>query len=285
MSIQSEITRIATNISNALSAIANKGVTVPTGSNSDDLAGLIAAVPQLDTSDANAAAADIRSGKSGYVNGSKVNGSVTSRSSSDLSVSGDTVTVPAGIYDTQATMAVASGTAGTPIATKGTVSNHAISITPSVTNTTGYITGSTITGEAVTVAASELDSDSKTITKNGTVDVVGYASVTVSVTKSTTTRTTTSDGTTLNFTVSGQPIFFFLSCPTISTTATNYVVYGYSANGSGFTIRYGGGASSSRYKIASGTGGSSSYSNGTLTITTSSSYPFKSGVHTLYYIY
>lgn len=41
MSIQSEITRLSGNISDALTAIATKGVTIPTGSNSDDLAMLI----------------------------------------------------------------------------------------------------------------------------------------------------------------------------------------------------------------------------------------------------
>ena len=78
--------------------------------------------------------------------------------------------------------AMPSGTAGTPTATKGTVSNHSVSVTPSVTNTTGYITGSTKTGTAVTVSASELDSGTKSITQNGTgIDVVGYAAVDVSV--------------------------------------------------------------------------------------------------------
>ena len=41
MSISSEITRISGNVSDALTAISNKGVTVPSGSNSDDLADLI----------------------------------------------------------------------------------------------------------------------------------------------------------------------------------------------------------------------------------------------------
>lgn len=44
MSIQSEINRISGNIADALAAIAEKGVTVPNGSNSDALAGLIAAI-------------------------------------------------------------------------------------------------------------------------------------------------------------------------------------------------------------------------------------------------
>ena len=44
MSIQSEITRISGNVTNALAAIAAKGVIVPAGSNSDDLADLIALI-------------------------------------------------------------------------------------------------------------------------------------------------------------------------------------------------------------------------------------------------
>ena len=44
MSIQSEITRIGGNVADALTAIAAKGVTVPQGANSDDLADLIAAI-------------------------------------------------------------------------------------------------------------------------------------------------------------------------------------------------------------------------------------------------
>ena len=73
------------------------------------------------------------------------------------------------------------GTAGTPTATKGTVSNHSVSVTPSVTNTTGYITGSTKTGTAVTVSASELVSGSETKTENGTYDVTNLAEIIVDV--------------------------------------------------------------------------------------------------------
>ena len=105
----------------------------------------------------------------------------TPRTSTDLVVSGATVTAPAGVYATDASKSVASGTAGTPTASKGTVSNHSISVTPSVTNTTGYITGSTKTGTAVTVSASELVSGSQTVTSNQTVDVTNLASLVVNV--------------------------------------------------------------------------------------------------------
>ena len=113
---------------------------------------------------------------------SYVGSEITRRTSTNLSVNGATVTVPAGYYETQATKTVSSGTAGTPTANKGTVSNNTITITPSVTNTTGYITGSTKTGTGVTVSASELVNGSKSITSNGTdIDVTNYATVNVNV--------------------------------------------------------------------------------------------------------
>lgn len=108
-----------------------------------------------------------------------VGSGISRRSSSDLTASGATVTAPAGYYESAATTSVASGTAGTPTATKGTVSNHSISVSPSVTNTTGYITGGTKTGTAVSVSASELVSGTKSISTSGTTDVTNYASASV----------------------------------------------------------------------------------------------------------
>lgn len=98
--------------------------------------------------------------------------------------SSQTITADSG-YDALESVqidAMPTGTAGTPTATKGTVSNHAVSVTPSVTNTTGYITGETKTGTAVSVTAAELASGNKEITANGTnIDVVGYSTVSVAV--------------------------------------------------------------------------------------------------------
>lgn len=80
-----------------------------------------------------------------------------------------------------ATATVASGTAGTPTATKGSVSNHSVSVTPSVTNVAGFISGGTKTGTAVTISASELVSGSQDITSNNTYDVTNLAQVVVNV--------------------------------------------------------------------------------------------------------
>ena len=117
----------------------------------------------------------------GAISNTYVGTGITRRSSSDLTASGATVTVPSGYYSAQASKAVASGTAGTPTASKGSVSNHQVSVTPSVTNQTGYITGSTKTGTAVTVSASELVSGTLSISDNGTSDCANYASVNVNI--------------------------------------------------------------------------------------------------------
>lgn len=117
----------------------------------------------------------------GAISSTYVGSGITQRSSSDLTASGATVTVPAGYYSAQATKSVASGTAGTPTASKGSVSNHSVSVTPSVTNTTGYIEGGTKTGTAVTVSASELVSGTYTVDSSGTKDVANYAYVSVPI--------------------------------------------------------------------------------------------------------
>lgn len=136
--------------------------------------------------------------------------------------SSQTITADSG-YDGLSSVqinAMPSGTAGTPTATKGTVSNHAVSITPSVTNTTGYITGSTITGVAISVSASELVSGSDTVTANGTVDVTNLASLIVNVASGggasnvvcgefTTPSTTTASTITIPYTGSGYPIIAY----------------------------------------------------------------------------
>ncbi|MBQ3660448.1 MAG: hypothetical protein II907_00200 [Firmicutes bacterium] len=118
----------------------------------------------------------------GAIPPSYVGSGVARKSSADLAASGATVSVPAGYYASEASKAVASGTEGTPTATKGAVSGHAVTVTPKVTNAAGYIAGGTRTGSGVTVQVSELVSGKKTITANDTdIDVTEYASVDVDV--------------------------------------------------------------------------------------------------------
>jgi uncharacterized repeat protein (TIGR02543 family) len=116
----------------------------------------------------------------GYIAGGAKTGTAVTVTASELVSGTKTITV-SGTTDVTnyANASVAAGTAGTPVATLGTVSNNSVSVTPSVTNTTGYITGSTKTGTAVTVSASDLVSGTKSITSSGTTDVTNYASASV----------------------------------------------------------------------------------------------------------
>lgn len=110
---------------------------------------------------------------------------ITRRSSSDVTggqTAGEySVSVPSGYYESDVTHYVPQGSVGTPTATKGAVSNHSISVTPSVAYTSGYIYSSSKTGTAATVSASELVSGSETKTSNGTYDVTNLAELVVNV--------------------------------------------------------------------------------------------------------
>lgn len=117
----------------------------------------------------------------GAIDSEYVGSDVPRKSSANLTVSGATVNVPSGYYSASASKSVKSGTEGTPTATKGAVSNHAVDVTPIVTNAEGYIAGGTKSGTAVNVSASELVSGTKSISTNGTEDVTNYASVSVAV--------------------------------------------------------------------------------------------------------
>ena len=77
---------------------------------------------------------------------------------------------------------VPSRSVGFPIATKGVVTNHMISIEPEVETSGGYIIAGFIGVTAVTVSESELVSGNKEITSNGTnIDVTNYATASVAV--------------------------------------------------------------------------------------------------------
>ena len=169
------ISAVANGSVTAPSSISGTSATLSTGTGTLTLTKTVSVTPSVTT------AGYISAGTAGNSSVS-LTASVNIRSSSDLTASGATITAPAGYYSAAASKSVASGTAGTPTATKGSVSNHSISVTPSVTNTTGYITGSTISGTAVSVSASELVSGTYSISANGTsIDVTNYKYVDVAV--------------------------------------------------------------------------------------------------------
>lgn len=190
-------------------------------------------VTQMDVTQKTVTANTMLNGVTSLKNdGTDITGNIPSKTSSDLTVSGATVTAPAGNYASSASASVASGTAGTPTATKGTVSNHAISVTPSVTNTTGYITGGTKTGTAVSVSASELVSGTKSITSSGTTDVTNYASASVAAGSATTPATTVTANPSIS--VSSGGLITATASATKSVTPT--VSAGFVSSGTAGTI-------------------------------------------------
>ena len=110
-----------------------------------------------------------------------VGSDISRRNSNDITIDDVTVDVPSGYYGLDVSKIIPAGTEGIPTATKGEVSNNSITITPSVTNSAGYIIGETKVGESVTVTASELVSGTQTLTDNNTYDVTNLKSVVVDV--------------------------------------------------------------------------------------------------------
>lgn len=117
-----------------------------------------------DTSDATLnSAAKLPQGVSAYANGVKYTGTAAENDSSDLTVSGATVTVPAGYYASQASKAVASGSATAPAAISGTsatvsTGNNTLTLAKSVSVTpvvsAGYVASGTAGNSAVSLTAS-----------------------------------------------------------------------------------------------------------------------------------
>ena len=117
-----------------------------------------------DTSDATLdSGAKMLSGNSAYANGVKYSGSIATKTSSDLTASGATVTAPAGYYASNASKSVSSGSATAPATISGTsasVSTGAntitlaktISVTPTVS--AGYVSSGTAGNSSVSLTAS-----------------------------------------------------------------------------------------------------------------------------------
>lgn len=119
----------------------------------------------FDTSDATINSnAQMLNGVTSYgSDGTKYTGSIASKSSSDLTASGATVTAPAGYYASNATKSVSSGSATAPstiTGTSATVStgtntitlSKTVSVTPSVT--AGYVSTGTAGNSSVSLTAS-----------------------------------------------------------------------------------------------------------------------------------
>lgn len=91
------------------------------------------------TSDATAAPQDILKGETAYVNGEKITGTIETKTESDLTASGATVTVPMGYYTSSASKSVSTTTQATPSISV----NSSGLITASATQSAGYVTSGT----------------------------------------------------------------------------------------------------------------------------------------------
>lgn len=128
----------------------------------------------VDTSDATLdSGAKMLNGVTAYANGTKYTGSITTKTSSDLTASGATVTAPAGYYASSASKSVASGSATAPSTISGTSAtvstgtntltlSKTISVTPTVS--AGYVSSGTAGNSDVSLTASVTTKAAATIT-------------------------------------------------------------------------------------------------------------------------
>lgn len=131
-----------------------------------------------DTADATlSSGSEMLDGVTAYANGTKVTGNIQSKSSSDLTASGATVTAPAGYYSSSASKSVASGSATAPASISGTSAtvstgsntltlSKTVSVTPSVS--AGYVSSGTAGNSAVSLTASVTTKAAATITPGTT---------------------------------------------------------------------------------------------------------------------
>ena len=118
----------------------------------------------VDTSDATLSSGDYMvASYTAYAGGTKYTGSITTNTSTDVTVSGRTVSVPAGYYSSAVSKSVSSGSATAPATISGTSASvstgtntitlsKTISVTPTVS--AGYVSSGTAGNSSVSLTAS-----------------------------------------------------------------------------------------------------------------------------------
>lgn len=132
----------------------------------------------MDTGDATlSSGSQMLDGVTAYAGGTKVTGTIETKTSSDLTASGATVTAPAGYYASAASKSVASGSATAPASISGSSASvstgtntltlsKTVSVTPSVS--AGYVSSGTAGNSSVSLTASVTTKAAATITPGTT---------------------------------------------------------------------------------------------------------------------
>ena len=189
MSISSEITRIANAVAAIKQSITAKGTTVPSGTKVDGLAALIDTIQTgVDTSDATASAGDILSPKTAYgSSGSKLTGTIPTKSANDVTLSGPTTTIPAGYYASQVQKTMPYMVVGSTSYDAGQRYTYedrlARYFSPRLSVKTAGYKNSThdIFGNPALIFASDIVEGTLNITSEGETDCTNYAKVNVVV--------------------------------------------------------------------------------------------------------